>query len=225
MDTTDLVHDPEENRVPLQKLRFLLGRFRGEGRYTKGTGVFYKETRGTWEAGGRFIGLRMNVTYPLADGRRDIHEAFVMVGAGSTLASFEAQAYTDGGIIMNYHLESVMGMPSLLLIAPQQTSAAKCNVRGSASLRRQRGLKNGLILTWGTATLCPIQSCGCRELGSKEAESLSDHLKLRLAIYTQPRSEDLSELTATLLLHTKYRNQKMSAYSIHSGHVNFWSEF
>jgi len=105
MDTADLVHDPEENRVPLQKLRFLLGRFRGEGRYTKGTGVFYKETRGTWEAGGRFIGLRMNVTYPLADGRRDIHEAFVMVGAGSTLASFEAQAYTDGGIIMNYHLE------------------------------------------------------------------------------------------------------------------------
>lgn len=104
MAVTDLVHDPEENRLPLQRLRFLLGRFRGEGRYTKGSNVFYKEMNGMWEAGGRFIGLRMTVTYPLADGRRDIHEALVIVGTESTLEYFTAQAYTDGGIIMNYQL-------------------------------------------------------------------------------------------------------------------------
>jgi len=105
MATADLVHDPEENRLPLQRLRFLLGHFRGEGQYTKGTTIFYKETSGSWEAGGRFIGLRMNVIYPLADGRKDIHEALVMVGVGSTSEHFKAQAYTDGGTIINYQLE------------------------------------------------------------------------------------------------------------------------
>ena len=105
MAATDLVHDPEENRLPLQRFRFLLGSFRGEGRYAKGTNVFYKEMNGVWEAGGRFIGLRMTVTYPLADGRRDIHEALVMIGTGSTSEYFTAQAYTDGGTILNYQLE------------------------------------------------------------------------------------------------------------------------
>ena len=30
MPATDLVHDPEERRLPLNPLRFLLGRFSGE---------------------------------------------------------------------------------------------------------------------------------------------------------------------------------------------------
>lgn len=105
MATTDLVHDPEERRLPLQRFRFLLGHFRGEGQYVHGTNVFHKEMDGTWEAGGRFIGLRMSVTYPLGDGRKDIHEAFIMIGAQSASGLFEAQAYTDGGAVQTYHLD------------------------------------------------------------------------------------------------------------------------
>jgi len=105
MATADLVHDPEEYRLPLQKFRFLLGRFRGQGQYARGVSVFYKEMSGSWEAGGRFIGLRMAVTYPLSDGRKDVHEALVLVGANPTSGQFEAQAYTDSGTTHAYQLE------------------------------------------------------------------------------------------------------------------------
>jgi hypothetical protein len=37
MAAADLVHDPEQYRLPLLRFRFLLGHFRGEGRYTQGT--------------------------------------------------------------------------------------------------------------------------------------------------------------------------------------------
>ena len=60
---------------------------------------------GMWEASGRFIGLRISVTYPLADGRKDIHKAFIMVGTHPTSGQFEAHAYTDSGTIHTYHLE------------------------------------------------------------------------------------------------------------------------
>src|SRR5262245_29564347 len=105
MVTTDLIHDPEERRLPLQGFRFLLGHFHGEGYYTQGVNVFYKEMVGTWEAGGRFIGLRMSVTYPLVGGRKDIHDALIIIGVQSASGSFLAQAYTDGGTVQTYHLE------------------------------------------------------------------------------------------------------------------------
>lgn len=105
MAAADLVHDPEEYRLPLQKFRFLLGDFRGQGQYVKGVGIFYKEMSGAWEAGGRFIGLRMTVTYPLGDGRKDVHDALVLVGANPASGQFEAQAYTDSGTIHTYQLE------------------------------------------------------------------------------------------------------------------------
>jgi hypothetical protein len=105
MAAADLVHDPEQYRLPLQRFRFLLGHFRGEGRYTQGAKTFYKEVSGSWEAGGRFIGLRMRVTYPLSGNRKDIHDALVIIGAHPTSGQFEAQAYTDSGIIQTYQLE------------------------------------------------------------------------------------------------------------------------
>lgn len=105
MATVNLVHDPEEYQLPLQKFRFLLGNFRGQGQYATGTSVFYKEMNGSWEAGGRFIGLRMTVTYPLTDGRKDIHEALVLVGMSPTSGQFEAQAYTDSEAIYTYQLD------------------------------------------------------------------------------------------------------------------------
>jgi hypothetical protein len=112
MAATDLVHDPEERRRALQSLRFLLGHFRGEGRYVHRSGTFEKEMTGSWEAGGRFLGVRMSVIYPLADGRKDIHEALVLIGPPSEKGLFVAQAYTDGGAIVEYHLTYEAGAVS-----------------------------------------------------------------------------------------------------------------
>ena len=104
MAATELVHDPEERRQALQPLRFLLGAFRGEGRYMNRNGSFEKEVTGSWEAGGRFLGVRMSIIYLLADGRKDIHDALVLIGPPSENGLFVAHAYTDGGAIVEYCL-------------------------------------------------------------------------------------------------------------------------
>jgi len=100
----DLVHDHDRASVPLQRLAFLVGHFAGEGHYPGRGGAFHKEVLGSWEAGGRFIGLRMAVTYPLSDGRNDVHEALVLVGYDAEAGTYTARAYTDGGTTSDYTL-------------------------------------------------------------------------------------------------------------------------
>ena len=101
----DPIHDHAKPSVHLAPLRFLLGHFRGEGRYTLTPYRFRKEVIGTPEAGGRFIALRMGVSYPLVDGRTDVHNALVMVGAQASPDRFIAHAYTDAGIFRQYSVE------------------------------------------------------------------------------------------------------------------------
>ena len=105
----DPVHDHAKPSVYLAPLRFLLGHFRGEGRYTLTSYSFRKEVIGTPEAGGRFIALRMGVSYPLVDGRTDVHNAVVMVGAQASPDRFIAHAYTDAGIFRQYAVEGNEG--------------------------------------------------------------------------------------------------------------------
>jgi hypothetical protein len=105
----DPVHDPIKPAVHLTPLRFLLGHFRGEGKYTMTPYRFRKEVIGTPEAGGRFIALRMDVSYPLVDGRIDVHNALVMVGAQASPNRFIAHAYTDAGIFREYSVEGSEG--------------------------------------------------------------------------------------------------------------------
>jgi hypothetical protein len=102
----DPVHDHEKVSVPLRKLEFLIGHFQGEGEEVTVTGpsAFVKELIGTWEAVGHCLALRMGVTYPLADGRKDTHTAFVAIGANPTTDHIEARAYTDGGNMHDFHL-------------------------------------------------------------------------------------------------------------------------
>jgi hypothetical protein len=131
MAVVDLVHDPEERRQALQPLRFLLGHFHGEGYYVHRAGTFEKEMTGSWEAGGRFLGLRMRVTYPLQDGRKDIHDALVLISPPSENGLFVAHAYTDGGAIVEYHLSYEADMLSFADRPPtehglQVTRARKC---------------------------------------------------------------------------------------------------
>jgi hypothetical protein len=97
----DPVHDHEKPSTHLKPLRFLLGHFRGEGQYAMTPYAFHKEVIGSFEAGGRFIALRMDASYPLADGRKDVHKALVIVGSESS-GNITAHAYTDGGIVREY---------------------------------------------------------------------------------------------------------------------------
>ena len=98
----DPVHDHGKPSAHLRPLRFLLGHFRGEGRYAMTEYAFHKEVIGSFEAGGRFIALRMDASYPLADGRKDVHKALVIVGAQPSSGSITAHAFTDGGIVREY---------------------------------------------------------------------------------------------------------------------------
>jgi hypothetical protein len=100
----DPVHHHDRASVPLQRLAFLVGHFAGEGHYPGRGGAFHKEVVGSWEAGGRFIGLRMAVTYPLDDGRNDVHEALVLVGYDGGSGTYTARAYTDSGTTSDYTL-------------------------------------------------------------------------------------------------------------------------
>jgi hypothetical protein len=77
----DPVHDGGKPSARLKSLEFLLGHFRGEGRYAMADYNFQKEVIGSFEAGSRFIALRMDASYPLADGRKDVHRALVIVGS------------------------------------------------------------------------------------------------------------------------------------------------
>ena len=77
----DPVHDGPKQNVHLNHLLFLLGHFRGEGKYAMTGYTFSKEVIGAFEAGGRFIALRMDASYPLPDGRKDVHKALVIVGS------------------------------------------------------------------------------------------------------------------------------------------------
>ena len=74
----DPVHDHGKPSAHLKSLEYLLGHFRGEGRYAMTAYNFQKEVIGTFEAGSRFIALRMDASYPLADGRKDVHNGGIM---------------------------------------------------------------------------------------------------------------------------------------------------
>ena len=100
----DPVHDHGTPSAHMKPLEFLLGHFRGEGRYAMADYAFHKEVIGSFEAGGRFIALRMDASYPLADGREDVHKAFVIVGSEPS-GQISAHAYTDGGVMREYAIE------------------------------------------------------------------------------------------------------------------------
>jgi hypothetical protein len=101
----DPVHVHHKPGTHLKPLQFLLGHFRGEGKYAMVPYSFQKEVIGTMEAGGRFIALRMDVAYPLTDGQIDVHKALVIAGAELSSGKIAAHAYTDAGLIREYAVE------------------------------------------------------------------------------------------------------------------------
>ncbi|MBC7771858.1 MAG: hypothetical protein H7210_05145 [Pyrinomonadaceae bacterium] len=95
-------HDHDHPEPHLERLRFLVGHFRGEGVHAGDSYRFQKEVIGSYEAGGRFISLRMDASYPTADGRCDVHRALVVVGAHHATGAITGRAFTDGGLIHEY---------------------------------------------------------------------------------------------------------------------------
>lgn len=101
----DPAHGHEETNATLGPMRFLVGRFRGEGRYVRDGYAFTKELVGSYEAGGRFVSLRIQASYPLPEGGTDVHRAFVMVGADNRQGQLTGRAFTDGGEVHDYIVE------------------------------------------------------------------------------------------------------------------------
>jgi hypothetical protein len=102
----DLEHSSLEPAARLAHIHFLSGRFCGEGRYADGTYKFSKEVVGTYEAGGRFMTLRMEARYPMSNGGHDVHRAFVVVGSASeSKYKLVGRAFTDGGDVHDYEVE------------------------------------------------------------------------------------------------------------------------
>ena len=102
---THPVHTQSGPDERLRPLAFVVGHFYGHGHYTGRSGSFQKEVTGGWEAGGRFLSLRMGVNYPLADGRNDCHQALVIIGVNPTSRALESRAYTDGGFVFEHPIE------------------------------------------------------------------------------------------------------------------------
>jgi hypothetical protein len=121
----DPVHQAANGSVHLKSLRFLLGHFEGEGRYAAGSYSFQKEVIGTLEADGRCIALRMGASYPLSNGGKDVHRAFVVVGAEPSSGKIEGRAYTDGGLIREYSVQVQDGSLEFDDIPPGHGSGAQ----------------------------------------------------------------------------------------------------
>jgi hypothetical protein len=120
----DPVHNNDKSSAHIKPLEFLLGHFRGEGRYVMTDYAFDKEVIGSFEAGGRFLALRMDAAYPLADGRKDVHKALVVVGSEPS-GAISAHAYTDGGMVRAYAIERRDGILEFADVPPGHASQWK----------------------------------------------------------------------------------------------------
>lgn len=100
----DPVHEPQKPSAALEHVRFLLGHFEGAVELPLEQRSIQKEVVGSWEAGGRFLSLRMAATYRQTDGSWDRHQAFIILGPDEETGALVSRAYTDGGMIHEFHI-------------------------------------------------------------------------------------------------------------------------
>ena len=160
----DPVHDHGKPSARLKSLEFLLGHFRGEGQYAMTEYNFQKEVIGSFEAGSRFIALRMDASYPLADGRRDVHKALVVVGSETSSGEITAHAYTDGGIVRRYEVRNDQGA---LCFADQPPGRAGQWKRARKILNPTReGFEERLEVDGGDGSFVPYYVVCMRRVGT-----------------------------------------------------------
>ena len=100
----DPIHEPGKPSAALEHVRFLLGHFEGTVELPQEQRSIQKEVVGSWEAGGRFLSLRMAATYRKTNGSWDRHQAFIVLGPDEETGALVSRAYTDGGMIHEFHL-------------------------------------------------------------------------------------------------------------------------
>jgi hypothetical protein len=100
----DPVHEPVKPSVALESAHFLLGHFEGTVELPLEQRSIQKEVVGCWEAGGRFLSLRMAATYRRTNGSWDRHQAFIILGPDQQTGALVSRAYTDGGMIHEFHI-------------------------------------------------------------------------------------------------------------------------
>lgn len=100
----DPVHQPEKPSVALEHVKFLLGHFEGTVELPLEQRSIQKEVVGCWEAGGRFLSLRMAATYRRTNGEWDRHQAFIILGPNEETGALVSRAYTDGGMIHEFEI-------------------------------------------------------------------------------------------------------------------------
>jgi hypothetical protein len=100
----DPTHQPEKPSAALEYVRFLLGHFEGAVELPLEQRSIQKEVVGCWEAGGRFLSLRMAATYRRTNGSWDRHQALIILGPDEETGALVSRAYTDGGMIHEFHI-------------------------------------------------------------------------------------------------------------------------
>lgn len=100
----DPIHEPAKPSAALESVRFLLGHFEGTVELPLEQRSIQKEVIGSWEAGGRFLSLRMAATYRQTDGSWDRHQVFIILGPDEETGELVSRAYTDGGLIHEFHI-------------------------------------------------------------------------------------------------------------------------
>ncbi|HEX4969131.1 MAG TPA: hypothetical protein VFV44_11460 [Nitrospiraceae bacterium] len=100
----DPVHESVKPSAALESVRFLLGHFEGAVELPLEQRSIHKEVVGCWEAGGRFLSLRMAATYRRTNGEWDRHQAFIILGPDDDTGALVSRAYTDGGMIHEFHI-------------------------------------------------------------------------------------------------------------------------
>ena len=160
----DPVHDHGKPSAHLKSLEYLLGHLRGEGRYAMTAYNFQKEVIGSFEAGSRFIALRMDASYPLADGRKDVHKALVILGSETSSGEITAHAYTDGGIVRRYEVRSDQGVLCFADQPPGHTGKWK---RARKILNPTReGFEERLEVDGGDGSFVPYYVICMRRVGA-----------------------------------------------------------
>lgn len=151
-------HDHEKPSAALEQVRYLVGHFEGDVHLPNERRSMRKEVIGSWEAGGRFLALRMGVTYHREHGRSDRHQALVLLGPDWERGGLLAHAYTDAAAMHAFQVEVEQGalsFPDRVPHAVHAVSARKVLVADREGFVERvefdRGL--GLFETYYSMTL------------------------------------------------------------------------
>jgi hypothetical protein len=112
-----------EPPTALSALGFLIGRFRGEGKFERGKTSFEKQVVGRWEAGGHFLSLSMSAAYRVHDSIADVHHALAVVGLDAARAGLAARVFTDGDEVFELPLSVTLDRIWFRDRAPHETAA------------------------------------------------------------------------------------------------------